>query len=105
MHMLPIFRRLPAAGCVLLAVCITTACSHRTRPTSPTATVTTSVAQFGSIQPSEQLAGIVAPYENVAIQTTLTEPTDTVNVQEGDHVTQGEVLAQLDTADLQATLA
>jgi RND family efflux transporter MFP subunit len=57
------------------------------------------------IQPSVQLAGIVAPYENVAIQTTLTEPTDAVNVQEGDRVTQGEVLAQLDTADLQAMLA
>jgi HlyD family secretion protein len=34
----------------------------------------------------------------------LAEPADTVNVQEGDHVYKGEVLAQLDVADLQAQL-
>jgi len=48
------------------------------------------------------MSGLVAPYENVAIQSTLTEPADSVNVQEGDHVRKGEVLAQLDTADLVA---
>ena len=50
------------------------------------------------------MSGIVAPYESVAVQSTLTEPADTVNVQEGDRVTKGEVLAQLDTADLVAEL-
>jgi multidrug efflux pump subunit AcrA (membrane-fusion protein) len=50
------------------------------------------------------LAGIVAPYENVAIQSTLVEPADSVNVQEGDVVHAGEVLAVLDTADLRAQL-
>lgn len=67
--------------------------------------VATAVASLGTIQPASQLAGIIAPYENVAIQTTLVEPTDAVYVQEGDHVTKGEVLARLDTADLQAQLA
>jgi multidrug efflux pump subunit AcrA (membrane-fusion protein) len=51
------------------------------------------------------MSGIIAPYENVAIQSDLTEPTDSVNVQEGDEVHKGEVLAQLDTADLRAELA
>jgi multidrug efflux pump subunit AcrA (membrane-fusion protein) len=50
------------------------------------------------------LAGIVAPYQNVAIQSSLTEPADSVDVQEGDRVGRGEVLARLDTADLQASL-
>lgn len=50
------------------------------------------------------MSGIVAPFQNVAIQSSLSEPADSVNVQEGDRVTQGEVLAQLDTADLQAEL-
>jgi len=50
------------------------------------------------------MSGIIAPYQNVAIQSSLTEPADTVNVQEGDRVTKGELLAQLDTADLQAAL-
>jgi multidrug efflux pump subunit AcrA (membrane-fusion protein) len=35
----------------------------------------------------------------------LSEPTDTVNVAEGDRVSKGEVLALLDTADLDAQLA
>jgi multidrug efflux pump subunit AcrA (membrane-fusion protein) len=66
--------------------------------------VQTSVARQGTIHPAEQLAGIVAPFQNVAIQSSLSEPADSVNVEEGDRVTRGEVLAQLDTADLQATL-
>jgi multidrug efflux pump subunit AcrA (membrane-fusion protein) len=48
---------------------------------------------------------LIAPYQSVAIQSDLTEPADAVNVQEGDQVTKGEVLARLDTADLEANLA
>jgi len=55
--------------------------------------------------PASTLAGLIAPYQEVAIQSSLTEPADSVDVQEGDHVTKGEVLARLDTADLQAQLA
>ncbi len=67
--------------------------------------VATSVTAFGSVRPAETLAGIVAPFENVAISTTLSEPADSVTVQEGDRVHAGQVLARLDTADLQAALA
>lgn len=66
--------------------------------------VQTTVASEGVIVPGEQLAGVIAPYQNVAIESTLTEPADAVNVREGDTVHRGEVLAQLDTADLQAAL-
>jgi HlyD family secretion protein len=66
--------------------------------------VETTVAGNGVIVPGEQLAGVIAPYQNVAIASTLTEPADVVNVQEGDVVHRGEVLAQLDTADLEAAL-
>jgi multidrug efflux pump subunit AcrA (membrane-fusion protein) len=62
------------------------------------------IATFGQVQPSRRLAGIVAPYQNVAVQSTLAEPADTVNVREGDRVHAGQLLAQLDTADLQAQL-
>jgi multidrug efflux pump subunit AcrA (membrane-fusion protein) len=48
---------------------------------------------------------VVAPLENVAISTTLAEPTNIVTVQEGDVVRKGQLLVQLDTADLQASLA
>ncbi|HEY4441831.1 MAG TPA: efflux RND transporter periplasmic adaptor subunit [Candidatus Elarobacter sp.] len=62
-------------------------------------------AAFGTIAPTSTLSGTVAPLQNVAITSTLTEPADAVLVQEGDRVTRGQLLAQLDTADLQAQLA
>src|SRR5579871_5392729 len=66
--------------------------------------VQTSIAEYGAIQPAQHLAGIIAPYQNVAIQSTLSEPADAVYVREGDTVRAGQVLAQLDTADLQAQM-
>lgn len=69
---------------------------------SPAPYVQTTVATFGQVLPSRRLAGIVAPYQNVAVQSTLAEPADTVYVREGDRVRAGQLLAQLDTADLQA---
>lgn len=86
---------------LLALVALLTACAkHPTPPPPPY--VQTSVAQEGGVTPSSAMSGLIAPFENVAIQSTLVEPADTVNVQEGDHVTKGELLAQLDTADLQA---
>jgi HlyD family secretion protein len=73
-------------------------------PKPPPPTVTTSVAVAGSVTPDQTLPGIIAPYQNVAIQSTLSELADSVVVQEGDHVRKGQLLAQLDTADLEATL-
>src|SRR5580658_8038936 len=66
--------------------------------------VQTTVSSYGSVEPGRRLAGIVAPYQNVAVQSSLSEPTDAVYVREGDEVRAGEPLAQLDTADLQAQL-
>ena len=83
---------------VALAACA----KHAVQPAPPY--VQTIVAGNGSVSPASAMSGLIAPYENVAIQTTLVEPADTVNVQEGDHVHKGELLAQLDTADLEAQL-
>jgi multidrug efflux pump subunit AcrA (membrane-fusion protein) len=66
--------------------------------------VATTVARTNTIAPGEDLAGVIAPFQNVAVESTLTEPADSVNVQEGDLVHNGQLLAQLDTADLQASL-
>jgi HlyD family secretion protein len=85
----------------LLTLLLVVGCSHPSRTPAPPFVATT-IATAGIIYPSESLAGIIAPYENVAVQSSLSEPADTVNVQEGDLVHKGEVLAQLDTADLQA---
>jgi multidrug resistance efflux pump len=48
------------------------------------------------------LSGLIAPYQNVTISSSLQEPADAVYVHEGDAVRAGQLLAQLDTADLQA---
>lgn len=57
------------------------------------------------IAPTETLAGTATPYQNVAIQeTSLSEPALSVNVNEGDVVHRGDVLAVLNTDDLQANL-
>lgn len=91
----------------LVAIALATALSacgtkHAAQAQAPY--VDTTVARINTLVPSSTMSGLIAPYENVAIQSTLSEPTDVVNVQEGDHVRKGEVLAQLDTADLQAQL-
>ena len=62
------------------------------------------VAAAGTVAPQSTLGGIIVPFQNVQIQSNLTEPTDAVYVNEGDHVKAGQVLARLDTADLQANL-
>jgi multidrug efflux pump subunit AcrA (membrane-fusion protein) len=91
----------PAAALLLLVSCG----KAPKQAAAPEQVVATTVTAFGSVRPAETLAGIVAPFENVAISTTLSEPADLVTVQEGDRVRKGQLLARLNTADLQAALA
>ena len=79
-------------------------CGHRPAPQAETPYVQTSIVSFGTIDPAQQLAGVIAPYQNVAIQSSLSEPADAVYVKEGDAVQTEQVLATLDTSDLQAQL-
>ncbi len=58
-----------------------------------------------TVHASSTISGVIAPLENVAITSQLSEPTDSVAVNEGDRVHAGEVIAVLDTADLRAQLA
>ncbi len=95
-------RRLFGVVAVILAA---TGCSGRPAgQATPAPYVETTVTSSGAIEPARRLAGVVAPYQNVAVQSTLAEPADAVYVREGDRVRAGELLAQLDTADLQAQL-
>ena len=100
--------RLQPLAAVFVAVLplVFAGCAQKqTRPPAQPPTVTAAVTSQGTIYPNEQLAGIIAPFQNVAIQSSLTEPADDVPVGEGDVVHKGEVLARLDTADLEANLA
>jgi multidrug efflux pump subunit AcrA (membrane-fusion protein) len=93
------------AVALAIAAAVLGGCAKKPAPTpAPPPTVTTSVALAGSVTPAQTLPGIIAPYQNVAIQSTLSEPADSVVVQEGDRVHRGQLLAQLDTADLEANL-
>jgi multidrug efflux pump subunit AcrA (membrane-fusion protein) len=94
--------QLPLA--VLSLAAMIAGCAAKKPPAPPPPYVETTVATYGAVRPSSQMSGLIAPYQNVAIQSTLSEPADSVDVQEGDRVGQGETLAQLDTADLQAEL-
>src|ERR1700692_4476354 len=84
-----------AAGC---------ARSQRAPRQTGNAVVPVVTAAYGSVAPKTVLSGLIAPLQNVAITSTLTEPAVSVGAQEGDRVSRGEVLAQLDTADLRAQL-
>lgn len=95
-----------AAVPLVLAV-FATGCGHGQQQTTGTsaASVPVMAAAKGTVSPRTVLSGIIAPFQNVGITSTLTEPTDAVYVKEGDHVHRGELLALLDTADLRAQLA
>jgi multidrug efflux pump subunit AcrA (membrane-fusion protein) len=83
---------------------VLTACGHaqRQRASTANAVVPVVTAAYGSVAPTSLLSGLVAPFQNVGITSSLSEPTDVITVQEGDHVRKGQVLARLDTADLVA---
>jgi multidrug resistance efflux pump len=56
------------------------------------------------VRPVLSIAGIIAPLQNVALSSALSEPVDSVPVQEGQRVQSGQTLAVLDTRDLSANL-
>jgi multidrug efflux pump subunit AcrA (membrane-fusion protein) len=96
--------RIPAVAATALLVALAGCSAKPDKKAAPPPFVATEIADNGTIRPFEVLPGIVAPYQNVAIQSNLVEAADAVNVQEGDTVHKGELLAQLDTADLVAAL-
>jgi multidrug efflux pump subunit AcrA (membrane-fusion protein) len=98
----------PVRRFLVLCVALTllAGCGHSQRPARQTGNAIVPVvsAAYGSVSPTTKLSGTIAPMQNVGITSNLSEPADAVNVQEGDLVHRGEVLAQLDTADLRAQL-
>lgn len=92
-------------ACALLQAAVVGGCGRRSdaatsHPSDPP--FRTVAVQHGHVVPSVTLAGLIAPLQNVTISSSLQEPADTVSVNEGDYVHAGQVLAQLDTADLRA---
>ncbi|HEY4440246.1 MAG TPA: efflux RND transporter periplasmic adaptor subunit [Candidatus Elarobacter sp.] len=94
---------------VVLALCAgcgaATAAADPKPSGSPLPHVATVRAHDGVVRPTLQIAGVVTPYRQVGIAANLSEPIDAVLVQEGDRVRAGQILARLQTDDLEAQLA
>jgi len=70
---------------------------------APAAPVVSGVtAAQGTIVPTRDLGGFIAPAQNVLITSSLSEPAAAVDVVEGRRVRKGDVLATFDVSDLQA---
>jgi HlyD family secretion protein len=91
-----------AAG--LLSGCGQSA-AKRARPAASPNPIPTAAAKQATVHATSSISGVIAPFQNVAITSSLSEPADSVKVLEGDHVRAGQVIAVLDTADLEAQLA
>ena len=93
---------------VLAAAVLASGCSRqaaRTRTAASPNPIPTAVARQTTVRATSIISGYIAPLQNVAITSALSEPADRVLVNEGDRVKAGQVLAVLDTADLRAQLA
>jgi HlyD family secretion protein len=94
---------------LVVAVVLATGCGRsgekRTRAAASPNPVPTAAARQTTVRGTSSIAGVIAPFENVAITSSLSEPADSVAVLQGDRVRAGQVLAVLDTADLAAELA
>ena len=62
-------------------------------------------SESGVVRPALALAGTIAPLQVVALSNSLAEPAQSVYVDEGDRVKQGQPLADLNVDDLRAQLA
>jgi HlyD family secretion protein len=98
-------RSLRTVVLALAAALLVAGCSPAAQPRRvATAQIPVTKAVPGTVTPRSTLGGIIVPFQNVQLTSTLIEPADTVYVSEGDHISKGQVIAQLDTADLQAQL-
>jgi RND family efflux transporter MFP subunit len=93
--------------CLLLLCAACAGCGGKAeaaaKPT-PAPQVQTARARAGTIAPSVEIAGVIAPYRQVAVTANLSEPLAEVDVVEGERVRAGQVLARQVTDDLAAQL-
>lgn len=102
-----------AIALILVAAVLMSGCAKRSgggfrsgaRQVASPNPIPTAAAKMTTVRATSTISGIIAPFQNVAISSSLSEPADSVPVSEGDHVSAGEVIAVLDTADLRAQLA
>ncbi len=91
----------------LVAICLVvlSGCAKQQAATPAPQPVQVTAASVRTVHPGLNLSGLIAPLQNVTLSTELQEPADAVYVNEGDAVRRGQVLARLNTADLNASLS
>jgi HlyD family secretion protein len=89
----------------LLAGCGSGAAQRRPRLGASANPIPTVASKLATVRATSVISGVIAPLQNVAITSQLTEPAVSIPINEGDHVRAGEVIAVLETADLRAQLA
>jgi multidrug efflux pump subunit AcrA (membrane-fusion protein) len=98
-------RLLILLGAALLASGCAKPGAGRVRSAPSPNPVPTAAARETTVRGTSSISGVIAPFENVAITSSLSEPADAVKVLQGDRVHAGQVLAVLDTSDLRAERA
>jgi multidrug efflux pump subunit AcrA (membrane-fusion protein) len=96
--------RTRATALLIFALAATGCARSATGIKPPVPVVPAAKAATRTVEPRVVLSGVVAPLQNVAITSDLQEPAASVPVNEGDVVRQGQLLVQLNVADLQAQL-
>jgi HlyD family secretion protein len=91
---------------VVVCLAVLAGCARGAKDNQPPPpSVKVVAAATRTVQPTMNLSGLIAPLQNVALSSSLQEPADVVYVNEGDRVRRGQILVQLNTADLDASLA
>src|SRR5512139_486060 len=88
---------------VLAAAMAASAC--QARPATTAQQLQTAAVTRGSLQATVSASGTMAAQAQVAVPFQNSGQIKTVNVQVGDKVKAGQVMASLDTADLQVAVA
>ncbi len=94
-----------SAAIVVIALVLAACAGTKTSVAPPAQSVRVVPAAEHVVRAITSLSGVIAPLQNVALTSDLTEPAVSVEVNEGDAVRAGEPLARLSTADLEANLA
>ncbi|HLJ83163.1 MAG TPA: efflux RND transporter periplasmic adaptor subunit [Candidatus Eremiobacteraceae bacterium] len=92
------------AAVAVTALMLTSCGGNKPSAAPPPPAVHVVPAMPRTVRATTTLSGVIAPLQNVALTSDLTEPAIAVYVNEGDSVRAGQPLALLSTADLEADL-
>ena len=98
-------RTTTVANTLIAALSLLAACGgDKKTPPQPKIAVVVATATLGNVPLNLATNGTVEPLQSVALQARVTGPVTAVHFREGDEVTEGQILFQIDSLRYQATL-